>query len=112
MSDSSEDEIDENFAKHGENSGDSDGNFGKLDDETVPRLGADLNDLLEIMKKLHFFRLHHKLKLTVGSERSIVLPALTKSGRLRRKKLEGNVSSMKSQLVRLTLTICKFFAQK
>ena len=52
MSHSSEDE---NFAKHGENSGDSDGNFGELDDETVPRLGADLNDLLEIMKKLHFF---------------------------------------------------------
>ena len=47
MSESSEDELGENFGEHGENSGDFDGNFGELDDETVPGLGAVLNDLLE-----------------------------------------------------------------
>ena len=38
MSESSEDEFDENFGEHGENSGNFDGNFGELDDETVPGL--------------------------------------------------------------------------
>ena len=47
MSESSEDEFDENFGEHGENSGDFDGNFGELDDETVSGLGAVLSDLLE-----------------------------------------------------------------
>ena len=54
MSESSEDEFDENFGENGENSGDFDGNFGELDDETVPGLGAVLNDLLEIMKNSTF----------------------------------------------------------
>ena len=54
ISESSEDELDENFGKHGENSGDFDGNFGEPDDETVPGLGTDLNDLLQIIKKLLF----------------------------------------------------------
>ena len=35
MSESSEDELGENFGEHGENSGDFDGNFGELDDETI-----------------------------------------------------------------------------
>ena len=47
MSESSEDEFEENIGEHGENSGDFDGNFGELDDETVPGLGAVLSDLLE-----------------------------------------------------------------
>ena len=73
MSESSEDEFEENIGEHGENSGDFDGNFGELDDETVPELGA------------------------------VLLLALTKSGQPRRKRLEGSVSSVKNQLVRLTL---------
>ena len=55
ISESSEDELDENFGKHGENSGDFDGNFSAPDDKTVPGLGADLNDLLEIIKKTLLF---------------------------------------------------------
>ena len=47
MSESSEDEFDENFGENEENSGDFDGNFGELDDEIVPGLGAVLSDLLE-----------------------------------------------------------------
>ena len=34
ISESSEDELDENFGKHGENSGDFDGNFSAPDDKT------------------------------------------------------------------------------
>ena len=77
MSESSEDEFDENFGEHGENSGDFDGNFGELDDKTVSVREAVLNDLLEMIKKTHFFRLHQILQLTVVSGRSIVLLALT-----------------------------------
>ena len=35
MSESSEDEFDENFGENEANSGDFDGNFGELDDETT-----------------------------------------------------------------------------
>ena len=35
MSESSEDEFDENFGENEENSGDFDGNFGELDDEIM-----------------------------------------------------------------------------
>ena len=47
MSESSEDEFDENFGENEENSGDFDGNFGELDDETVSGLGAVLSALFE-----------------------------------------------------------------
>ena len=104
MSESSEDEFDENFGENEENSGDFDGNFGELDDEIVPGLGAVLSDLSIFPKnKHHFFRLHHILQPTGESGRSAVLLALTKSGQPRRKRLEGSVSSVKNQLVRLTL---------
>ena len=54
MSESSEDEFDENFGENEENSGDFDGNFGELDDKTVSVREAVLNDLLEMIKNPTF----------------------------------------------------------
>ena len=91
MSESSEDEFEENIGEHGENSGDFDGNFGELDDETVPELGQKT-------------RPHHILRQTSSvTSSSVVLLALTKSGQKRRKSQEGHVTSVNNQLVRLTL---------